>query len=175
VKTFEQLDELWSAAPPASAGQGTVRGICVRLGGGRHAWPEQAELTPEQGVVGDRWRLSDDPERLCQVTIMNATVAHSIAHPGARGNEAGDNFIVDLDLSEAALPVGTRLRLGSALLEVTPEPHLGCQKFKARFGSGALRWVNHKDHREQRRRGVNLRVVEAGHVRLGDRVEVVRG
>jgi MOSC domain-containing protein YiiM len=175
MKTFEQLVELWAATPRAPAGQGTVRGICLRLGGGRHERPERAELTPEQGVVGDRWRLSDDPERLCQVTIMNAAVAERIAHPGTPGDEAGDNLIVDLDLSEAALPVGVRLHVGSALLEVTGEPHLGCQKFKARFGPGALRWVNHQEHREQRLRGANLRVLEAGQVRVGDRVEVVRG
>jgi MOSC domain-containing protein YiiM len=64
--------------------------------------------------------------------------------------------------------------LGAALLEVTPEPHLGCSKFHARFGAGALRWVNHKDHRRERLRGVNLRVLERGLVRVGDRAEVVR-
>jgi hypothetical protein len=80
MKTFEQLVELWAAAPRAPAGQGTVRGIISALVRGRHERPERAELTPEQGVVGDRWRLSDDPERLGQVTIMNAAVAERIAH-----------------------------------------------------------------------------------------------
>jgi MOSC domain-containing protein YiiM len=62
-----------------------------------------------------------------------------------------------------------------ALLEVTPEPHLGCKNFNQRFGAGALRWVNHQAHRAQRFRGVNLRVLESGPVRLGDRVEVLTG
>jgi MOSC domain-containing protein YiiM len=69
--------------------------------------------------------------------------------------------------------VGAQLRLGSALLEVTAEPHLGCSKFRERFGAGALRWVNHKELRSERLRGVNLRVLRAGHVRIGDGVEVL--
>jgi MOSC domain-containing protein YiiM len=173
MKTFEQLVELWQAAPATPADQAVVRGICVRLGGGRHARADQVEVTLDQGVVGDRWSLAADPERLSQVTIMNAVVAESIAHAGTPGADAGDNFIVDLDLSETALPIGARVRLGSALLEVTPEPHLGCGKFNERFGAGALRWVNHKAHRELRLRGVNLRVLEGGRVQVGDRVEVV--
>jgi MOSC domain-containing protein YiiM len=175
VKTFEELVQLWEAAAPRPVGCGTLLGICLRLGGGKHERAEQAVLTLEQGVVGDRWRLADDPDRLSQVTMMNRVVADHIAHAGTPGHEAGDNFIVDLDLSEAALPVGAKLALGSALLEVTREPHLGCNKFNARFGAGALRWVNHKDHREQRLRGVNLRVLEGGRVLVGDRVEVVTG
>jgi hypothetical protein len=175
MKTFEELVALWEAAPRPPAGIGTVRGICVRLGGGRHAQREQAEVTLEHGLVGDRWRLADDPERLSQVTILNALVAANIAHSGTPGSEAGDNFIVDLDLSTAALPIGARVRLGLALLEVTPEPHLGCKNFNQRFGAGALRWVNHQAHRAQRFRGVNLRVLESGPVRLGDRVEVLTG
>ena len=42
---------------------------------------------------------------------------------------AGDQLYVDLDISEANLPAGTRLALGSAVIEVTPEPHTGCVKF----------------------------------------------
>ena len=66
------------------------------------------------------------------------------------------------------LPPGTRLRVGTALIEITPEPHTGCKKFHARFGSAALRWINHRDHRDERLRGVYGRVIEAGVVATGD-------
>ncbi len=149
-----------------------MRGICLRKGAGQHETPTHARITVAEGVVGDRWRAADDPERLSQVTLMNATAADLVAFADSPAHAAGDNFYVDLDLGESALPVGAQLRLGTALLEVTAEPHLGCKNFNERFGAGALRWVNHKDHRHLRLRGVNLRVVEDGVVSVGDSVEL---
>jgi MOSC domain-containing protein YiiM len=67
--------------------------------------------------------------------------------------------------------VGTRLRLGEALLEVSPAPHTGCKTFRERFGLDALKWVN--DNRDRRLRGMNCRVLEAGAVAVGDSVLVV--
>ena len=49
----------------------------------------------------------------------------------------GDNLLVELDVSPANLPTGTRLQVGTALCEVTPKPHTGCGKFAARFGQDA--------------------------------------
>jgi MOSC domain-containing protein YiiM len=173
MKSFDELSAAWSAAAPPPRGRGTVRSICQRLGGGRHALSESAELSVEEGLVGDRWSKSRDPERLSQVTLMSAVAAAALAHGQTPGHAAGDNLYVDLDLSEPALPVGARLRIGSAVLEVTDKPHLGCKKFNERFGAGALRWVNLADHRALRLRGVNLRVLETGQVRIGDPVVVL--
>ena len=173
MKSFEELEQAWRLAARPAVGRGVVREICRRLPGGVHESLQSAEISLEHGLVGDRWRLSDDPERLSQITLMNASVAACVAHAGAPPLAAGDNFLVDLDLSEAALPVGVQLRLGSTLLEVTAEPHLGCSKFRQRFGAGALRWVNHKDLRSERLRGVNLRVLRAGSVRVGDSIEIL--
>ncbi|HEY8059691.1 MAG TPA: hypothetical protein VID94_13105, partial [Acidimicrobiales bacterium] len=83
---------------------------------------------------------------------------------------AGDQLYVDLDLGCANLPAGTRLRLGSAVLEVSPLPHTGCAKFIERFGPDAARWVNIGPGKELNLRGINALVVEAGTVRVGDRV-----
>jgi MOSC domain-containing protein YiiM len=102
---------------------------------------------------------------------MNIRVVDLITHDGVALDASGDNFLVDLDLSEAALPVGTRLRIGTAVLEVSDEPHTGCKKFRERFGLDALTWVN--DHRDRRLRGMNCRVLEAGAVAVGDSVVVV--
>ena len=83
---------------------------------------------------------------------------------------AGDQLHLDLDLSLANLPPGTRLALGSAVIEVTAKPHLGCAKFVDRFGRDAMRFVNSPVGRELRLRGLNARVVVAGTVRPGDEV-----
>jgi MOSC domain-containing protein YiiM len=182
MKSFEELDRLWSmhrvGRSGPRAGLGLVRQISRRLGGGIHEPLASAELSVEGGLVGDRWSASEDPERLCQITFMSALAAECVSHAAQPPLAAGDNFYVDLDLSESALPAGTRVRLGSAerglvLLEVTPEPHLGCAKFRERFGPEALRWVNHKDGRSERRRGVNLRVLSGGQVQVGDLIEVL--
>ena len=86
----------------------------------------------------------------------------------------GDNLVVNFDLGTQALPIGSRLRVGGALLEVTEKPHAGCKKFSARFGEEAMRWVNDERHAERKLRGINCRVIEAGSVRVGDAIEVVR-
>ena len=73
----------------------------------------------------------------------------------------GDNVIVDLDLDEQALPFGIRLRLGSAVIQLSGKLHAGCHKFRARLGDQALRWVNAKQNRALRLRGVFARILEA--------------
>jgi MOSC domain-containing protein YiiM len=143
--------------------------IVLRKGDGLHETPLHAELSVEQGVHGDRWALGSSPLPDGQVTVMNALAAELIA-AGKPLDLPGDNLLVDLDLSEAALPVGSRLRAGTAVLEVTALPHTGCQKFSARFGQEALRWVNWKDHRDRHLRGINCRVIEGGTVSVGGRV-----
>jgi maleamate amidohydrolase len=166
-----ELEARWAAAEAAPRGRGSVRLICVRRGGEVHECPPRVLVTPERGVDGDRWVESDRREPDAQVTLMNVRVTELI-----RGDQPldlpGDNFQVDLDLSEEALPAGTRLRLGEAVLEVSALPHTGCKKFRERFGLEALTWVN--GHRDRRLRGMNCRVLERGWVAVGDPVEVVQ-
>jgi MOSC domain-containing protein YiiM len=71
------------------------------------------------------------------------------------------------------LPPGSRLRVGEALLEVTPAPHNGCQKYRARFGEDALRFVWMQELRHRNLRGIYMRVETAGRVKPGDRVNVL--
>ena len=172
MRTIEELEHLWSqvAAPPRD--RGTVDLIVLRPAEGERETPESVELSPQGGVHGDRWSQGEEPHPEAQVTLMNARVADLIAD-GVDRALFGDNFLVDLDLSEDALPPGTRLRLGGALVEITPLPHTGCEAFSERFGNEALRWVNHKKRRGQRLRGLHTRVIEAGSVAIGDAIEVV--
>jgi MOSC domain-containing protein YiiM len=109
-----------------------------------------------------------------QLNVMNARVVALLAGDPDRRPLAGDQLYLDLDLSEANLPPGTRLTLGTAEIEVTDQPHTGCAKFSSRFGVEALRFVNSPVGRELRLRGLNARVVTAGVVRAGDAVHVRR-
>jgi MOSC domain-containing protein YiiM len=169
---LHELERRWREAVAPPRDRGTIRAICVRTGQGVHVRAERVSLTVARGVEGDRWWEGDDPDPDCQVTLMSAVVAELIGAGVAPLEAAGDNFLVDLDLAEEALPVGTCLRLGTAVLEITAKPHTGCRKFRERFGSEALRWVNQE--RSRRLRGIHGRVVVAGEAAIGDVVEVRR-
>ena len=149
-----------------------VERIVLRLGNSKHEECETAELSMVEGVKGDRWNPTKDPERECQVTLMSIQVAKLVTADTLPIHLPGDNFLVNLDLSEESLPIGTRLRIGEAELEISAKPHTGCAKFSARFGAEALRWINIKEHRARRLRGVNCRVTKAGVVNRGDTLEV---
>lgn len=171
MRTFEQLEAGWQEGPKPPRGAGPVQMIVLRKGGGAHQVVGSGMLDCAHGLVGDRWTTSPPRKVDCQVTLMNALAAELVCD-GQPLHMPGDNFVVDLDLSEEALPVGTRLRIGSALLEVTPEPHTGCKNFAARFGQDAMRWINWRDYRSRKLRGVNCRVIEGGTVNVGDVVGV---
>jgi hypothetical protein len=159
------------------ADHGTVQLVVRRPEVGAREVLDEARLTPAGGLVGDNWRLrrssstsdgSADPDR--QLTLMNARIASLVAIRRDRWELAGDQLYVDLDLSVEGAPPGTRLRVGSAVIELTEPPHLGCAKFVARFGDEAMRFVNSSVGRALRLRGANAKVVVAGTVRPGDQV-----
>lgn len=136
-----------------------------------------AGITLADGLEGDCWlargskRMADGSADLeAQLTIMNSRFARLVAGEPAAWDPAGDQLYVDLDLSEDNLPAGTRLWVGSAVVEVSEVPHMGCLKFSARFGPDALRMVASPIGRKLRLRGVNTRVVAAGRVAVGDTI-----
>jgi len=160
----------------APAEAGTVELIVRRPAEDEREILEEGLLTVEDGLAGDDWRTrgsrstpdgAADPDR--QLTLMGSRVVDLLAGSD-RGAWAlaGDQLYVDLDLGVANLPAGTRLAIGSAVIEVTEPAHTGCAKFSARFGSEALRFVNSPDGRALRLRGLNARVVRSGTVRRGD-------
>ena len=136
---------------------------------------DEGELDILEGLVGDNWRtrgcpLTEDgaahPEM--QLNIMNTRVVALVAQDKERWQLAGDQLFVDLDLSAENLPPGTRLALGSAVIEVTPMPHNGCKKFVQRFGLDAMQFVNSPLGKELHLRGINARVVQSGKIQMGD-------
>ncbi|HVL70156.1 MAG TPA: MOSC domain-containing protein [Vicinamibacterales bacterium] len=135
----------------------------------------QGELDAVEGLVGDTWRTrgsSRTPDGSAhpdmQLNLMNARVVQLVARHPDRWPLAGDQLFVDLDLSVGNLPAGTRLALGSAVIEITSQPHTGCGKFARRFGLDALQFVNSPLGRDLRLRGACARVLRAGSVRVGD-------
>jgi hypothetical protein len=143
---------------------------------------DEGILDLADGLVGDSWRTrgssrmadgSAHPDM--QLNVINARLSSLVAVDPDRRALAGDQLHLDLDLSHANLPAGTRLALGSAVIEVTEIPHAGCAKFRDRFGADALRFVNSPTGRELRLRGLNARVVVAGTVCQGDAVRKLFG
>ena len=74
----------------------------------------------------------------------------------------------DLDLSPANTPPGTRLAIGTAVIEITDAPHDGCRQFVARYGRDACVFVNTGEGKKLRLRGIYGRVVQDGRVSVGD-------
>jgi hypothetical protein len=161
----------------APAAEGTVELIVRRPATDEREVLEEGVLDSDEGLVGDCWRFrgsSRTPDRSAhpgmQVTLMNARVTALVAGDRERWPLAGDQLYVDLDLSTENLPAGTRLAVGSAVLEVTDQLHTGCAKFTYRFGSAAIRFVNSKPGRALRLRGMYAKVLEPGTVRPGDAI-----
>ncbi len=170
---FEALEAAVQRLHPGPKDGGSVEMIVFRLPGEGRALPDCALVSPDGGLHGDRWALNPDRNPDAQITLMNIGVAQVVAGARERVPLTGDNLIVHLDLSEENLPAGTRLRIGEAVLEVTDAPHTGCQKFSRRFGEAALRLVNLKDYRTRKLRGLNVRVVGAGQISVGDSIQKI--
>ncbi len=140
---------------------GTIRAICVseEKGTQKHAIPE-AELVEEWGLRGDahagKWHR--------QVSLLGL---EQIEEFRARGAEVafgafGENLVVE-GWRMRLLPVGTRLRIGDVLLEITQigkECHSHCNIFET-MGDCIMP-----------REGVFARVLRGGIVRTGDAIEL---
>lgn len=156
--------------PPADVG--TLALIVVRCGPGQRQTPDRITLTRDGGVAGDAWARNASPDADAQSSMMRIDVARLFAN-GQALSIFGDNLLVDLDLSAANLPTASRLRIGDAVVEVTPKPHTGCPKFHRRVGVDALRLTADPRHRDRRLRGLYVKVIEEGEVKVGDCVEVI--
>lgn len=179
--TLEELEASLDLLNQAPKDSGTLELIVRRPSTDEREVLSEGTLDVGVGLVGDSWITrgsSSTPDGSAnpkaQVTLMNSGVIALIAQTRERWPLAGDQLYVNLDLSIPNLPPGTQLRVGEAILEITDQPHTGCIKFAARFGQDAFRFVNAPAHRDLRLRGVNVKVIQVGTIRTGDRVKVMR-
>jgi MOSC domain-containing protein YiiM len=156
---------------------GTVEMIVCRPNLSERRVLEQADFDTDEGLLGDNWkargsRHTEDgkahPEM--QVTLMSSRIIQAIAKERSRWSLAGDQLFLDIDLSEENLPTGQQIAIGTVILEISAYPHTGCKKFTERYGSEATRFVNSREGRQLRRRGVNAIVIQSGTISTGDTV-----
>ncbi len=161
---------------------GLLEMIVCRPAIGERLVLEQADLHPNDGLLGDNWQArgskatpdgSAHPD--AQIAIMNSRIIQVIAQDRAHWSIAGDQLYIDLDLSIDNLQPGQRLAIGTAILEITDKPHTGCDKFTGRFGHDAIRFVNSAEGRQARRRGLYARVIQPGAIHTGDAVRKLTG
>ena len=153
--------------------KGTVDLIVCRPQVNERQELNMGELTIHEGLVGDIWRKMLDkgsnkyvnPDT--QLALINSRVISVIASDKNKWKLAGDQFYVDFDLSKNNVSTGSRLKIGSAIIEVTKEPHLGCNKFSKRFGKDAVKFVNSSMGQLLNLRGIYAKVITPGYVELG--------
>lgn len=176
MRTTAELTDQLEAIRSAPADTGTLALLVARPAQGEREVLAEGLLDPVDGLKGDNWLTRATSAAIAggrhldaQLNVMSARMARLLSDDPAGQAMAGDQLYVDLDISVANLPTGTRLAIGSdAVIEVTAKPHNGCRKFLDRFGQDVLDFVNSPTGKELRLRGFNARVVAGGIVRPGD-------
>jgi hypothetical protein len=173
--TAEELQAALPQIAQSPRDNGELKLIVRRPANGQREVLEKGELDLVLGLVGDNWKTrgsrhmadgSANPNS--QVTIMNSRVIALLAREEGRWPLAGDQLYVDFDLTASNIPAGTQLAIGSAVVEVTAQPHAGCKKFAERFGVESVEYMNSPEQKEMQLRGINSKVVQAGVIRVGD-------
>ena len=140
-----------------------IRAVCISEKKGQQKHPvDEVELRPQHGIVGDahagNWHRQ--VSLLAQKSVDKLQEKISIRlKPG----DFAENILCD-GIELAKLPVGTRLKIGTALCEVTQigkECHADCA-IRQQAGDCVMP-----------REGIFAVVLEAGTARPGDTVEVL--
>lgn len=173
--TSQELEAGLDHIRQSPADSGTLCMIVQRPAVDQREVVAEGTLDVDAGLVGDSWltrgstRTPDGgPNPAAQVTVINARLIGLLAQTEDRWPLAGDQLVIDINLSEQNLPPGARLAIGDAVLEISAEPHTGCAKFAQRFGHPALRFISTPTGQALRLRGVNTRVIQSGPIRVGD-------
>ena len=178
---FKSLDTLLAQLPDMLAAAPKDKGlldlIVMRPEPDARVVPESFEVSAADGLPGDHWvdgegyALEDgsgDPDT--QICMMMSGCIRTIAGDIENWPPAGDNFFIDMDLTPANMPPGTRFAIGSAEFVVSELRHNGCQKFIDRYGRDACVFVNTGEGKIHRLRGIYARVTQDGIVNVGDEV-----
>ncbi len=175
--------ELAAALPDVLAAPKTdapIHGFCTRPALNQRSFPDCLTLTRAMGIPGDRWldkpwlRLPDGrPDPSIQVSILPTRVLDLVWRDRTQPHP-GDPIVADLDTSEANLPEGSLLQVGTAVLRVSSVFNDGCVKWKVRYGADAKAWIIAPGHPTLRLRGILCSVQQDGEVGLADRIHVLR-
>ena len=172
--TTEELEAALDHLRQAPKDDGVIELIVRRPEVDQREVLDEAELDLSLGLIGDNWKVrgskrtpdgSAHPDM--QINIMNSRVTALVAQEKEHWPLAGDQFYIDMDLSRENLPAGSRIAVGSAVLEVSPLPHTGCKKFVARFGVEAMEFVNSELGKLLCLRGINAKIIQGGTVKVG--------
>ena len=177
-RTIAELEAHVDHLRAAPAHAGTLELVVRRPAVGEREILEEGRLDEADGLVGDNWleratsiAIVEGRHLQAQINVMSARMVKFLAANVDEQALAGDQLFLDLDISFANLPAGSRVSIGDeAVIEITDKPHTGCAKFKARFGDDATAFVNSPVGKELRLRGLNARVVSSGVIRPGDKV-----
>lgn len=177
-------EDLMAALPGVLSAPKTgsaVEFLCFRPGYGQRNFVSELTVTRAQGIPGERWgsapwlKLPDGSGHPgIQVSILPRRVLDLVWRDGENTLHPGDTFTCDLDTSEANLPEGQLLGVGTAVLRVSEVWNDGCAKWKVRYGTPAYDWIRAPETRHLRLRGVLCSVELDGVIRLGDLVHVHR-
>ena len=177
-RTADELTAHLDVLRAAPRDIGTLDMVVRRPAVDRREILDQGVLDQADGLVGDNWldratslAIAEGRHLEAQLNVMSARMVQFLAPTPDEQALAGDQLFLDLDISVANLPAGTRVAIGDeAVIEVTAKPHNGCAKFTARFGHDAMVFVNSDVGKALRLRGFNARVVSGGVIRPGDKV-----
>ncbi len=174
---MDELDALLPhilAAPKSGA---RAEQLCLRPDYGARRFVDRIEVTTDRGIPGERWltapwaKLPDGaPDPRIQVSILGKRVVDAVWRDRINSPHPGDTIIADMDFSEANLPTGTRLTIGTAVLEVSDLFNDACVKWKTRYGQDAKDWLVRPEYRRFRLRGILCRIVVDGVIRRGDEI-----
>ena len=165
--TFAELEAALPLLRAAPRERGVVEMIVRRPAVDEREVLEAGELRAGAGLVGDRWTSVES----CRAADADELAARSRCLQLASAGRSRAISSTSTSISSAEhVPAGTRLRVGSAVIEVSAEPHTGCRKFRDRFGLDALRFISSPIGQELNLRGINAHVVTGGAVRVGDAI-----
>lgn len=176
-----ELEQCLADVLASPADNGPLIAIFVRPAPNERRTLATAQLSPESGIDGDRWvhdsfysSKNGDADPRSQVSLMNSRYLRTIAGGDDSMCLAGDNLIVDLDLSEVNLRAGSQLAVGDdVIIEITDLSHTGCGKFQNRYGKEVRAFTNNERGKSLHLRGRYARIITGGTIHVGDSVRKI--
>ncbi len=165
--------------------QGTVTAVCRKAEPGVPKLPvDTVELVANTGVVGDYHsgpfvrhrslaRKTPTAPNHRNVLLVDTGIYRMLSDQGIslKAGQLGENVVVDgVDLM--ALPLGTQIEIGEALVELT-EVRIPCAQLNE-FHPGVLDAVSAKEGQDRPTAGMLANTVRGGKIKPGDRVNIVK-